>query len=408
MRTNFKILALCPIDLSIGGGATPMFWQLFMRLAESGTEVIVIPPVGRVVASPWWHGYQNPVPNLSFHNLMTNLYDKLSRPYVMKLHHEYTVDNPKHDYKKTSPFASSLKDFKDRCFSVSYKEYWTKCLEKVWKKEKMIDAVFLFSDNLNYMKWLPRHVHKYHEVPIAVYNADLPTYLWNERSYRYSPFYNVNFGDYDALIVNSEGVVDKLRKMGVSKVYVLHFGADPDLFSPIPVEKDVDVSFYGYGSDLREEALTSMITAPSKKLEGVHFRTAGSFKLDLGLSKHVGSLNFASMKKFCCRSRINLNITRKTFAETYCSSTSRPFELAAMQSCIVSNPCRGMTKWFEPGKEILEVHDEKEASELYEWLLSHDDFREQMGKNAWKKLCEKHTYKHRAREFIGIVKSICG
>jgi spore maturation protein CgeB len=78
-----------------------------------------------------------------------------------------------------------------------------------------------------------------------------------------------------------------------------------------------------------------------------------------------------------------------------------------MQSCIVSNPCRGMTKWFEPGKEIIETKDEKEACEVYEWLLSHEEFRTKMAENARKKLCEKHTYKHRAVEFLRTIRNVC-
>lgn len=335
------------------------------------------------------------------------LYNKLRQPYLERKHHEYTSAESRQENIKASPLAGTVKGLKDKCFSVSYRQYWIKYLERIWKKEKAIDAVFLFDDILMYLSWLPRYVHSYHEVPVISYSADLPTYMWNESSWHYSPFYNVDLGEYDAFIVNSEGVVDKLRKIGVSNVHVLHYGADPDLFSPIAIEKDIDVSFYGYGSNLREDAMLSMITRPSNRLKKVDFRTAGHFNLQMGLSKNIGPLSFASMKDFCCRSRINLNITRKPFAETYCSSTSRPFELAAMQSCIVSNRCDGMNKWFEPGKEILEVNNEREASEVYERLLSDDELRTKMGINARRKLCEKHTYKHRADDFLSITQKIC-
>jgi spore maturation protein CgeB len=379
-----------------------------MRLAELGTDIIVVPPSGKAVASPWWRHYENPIPDLSFHNMTSYFWSNLKQPYLMKLHHKSTMGDNSREKARISSLPATIKDIKDRYFSVSYKQHWVKYLEKIWKREKKIDAVFLFDDMLSYVTWLPRYVHRYHNVPLIAYNADLPTYLWDEGSWRFSPFHNVDLGEYDAFIVNSEGVADKFRKMGFPNVHVLHFGADPDLFSPVPVEKDIDVSFYGYGSNLREEAMLSMITKPSYMLKKTHFRTAGHFNLNLGCSKNVGRLTFASMRDFCCRSKINLNITRKPFAETYCSSTSRPFELAAMQSCIVSNPCRGMNKWFEPGKEILEVHDEREACEVYKWLLSDAEFRAILGKNARKKVCEKHTYRHRAAEFIEITEKICG
>jgi hypothetical protein len=378
-----------------------------MRLAELGTEVIIIPTTGRTVASPWWRIYQSPISNVSFHKMISSVYDKLSRQYAAKLQHEVALNDAAYGSIRIYPLLSVVKRIKDKYFSFSYKQHWMKFLENVWKREKSIDAVFLFDDILNFMTWLPKYVHNYHGVPIVGYNADVATYLWNEKSWRYSPLYNVDLHEYDSFIVNSEGVVHKLREIGPSDVRILHFGADPYLFSPLQIRKDIDVSFYGYGSTLREEAMLSMITRPSNLLGEVAFRTAGSFKLDLGLSKNLGPLSFVSMRRFCCRSKINLNITRKTFAETYCSSTSRPFELAAMQSCIVSNVCKGMNKWFEPGKEILEVKGEQEAIEVYKWLLSHDDMREKMGENARKKLRQKHTYKHRAVEFLEIVQDIC-
>lgn len=47
MTSRLKILALCSIDLNISAGGLPMFWQLFMRLAELGTDIIVVPPSGK-------------------------------------------------------------------------------------------------------------------------------------------------------------------------------------------------------------------------------------------------------------------------------------------------------------------------------------------------------------------------
>jgi spore maturation protein CgeB len=407
--SRFKVLALSEIDLKLSHGLTPMLWQLFMRVAEVGTEIIIVPPAGDVVASPWWRYYNNPVPNISFHNLAMGFFEQfghLRRPKSQVVSGGSRKQNIRVSSFKARARAE-LRGYGLGYISDSYRRYWIKHLERIWKLENTIDFVIVFTDNLCYMNWLPKYVHKYHGVPVVAYNADLPTYLWSERSWDTSPFYGVDLSNYDGFIVNSEGVADKLRRIGATNVNVLHFGADPDLFCPVSVEKDIDVSFYGFGSDYREKAMNSMISEPSRQLPDVRFRTAGKFGMDLGRSKNVGKLTFASMREFCCRSKINLNITRRTFAETYCSSTSRPFELAAMRSCIVSNPVSGMDKWFEPGKEYLEVHNGKEATDVYRWLLSNEDHRLKIAENARKKLLEKHTYEHRAAEFIEIVKKTC-
>jgi len=398
-----KILAICPIDLAAVGGAVPMFWQIFRHLSELGAEIIVIPIKGRAFRSLWWRYYDNPISEFSLRNLSKSIYDRIRRPINARLSYDIGSDSKKTKYLQVSPIIRLLKDFKDEFWSVSYQGPWKRRLEDVWKKEKGIDVVILFSDLVNYMDWLPKYVHRFCGVPIIAYSADLPTYLWNQETFRMSSFYNVNLSEYDAFIVNSDGVVKKLKALGVSNVYVLYFGADPDLFSPLEVKRDIDISFYGYGAHLREDAMKCMITQPSQNLKDVDFRVAGSFGIDLGLCRNIGRLNFASMKRFCCRSKIALNITRKTFAETYCSSTARPFELAAMQCCVVSNPCKGMEKWFTPSKEIFEVSDEKEAIELYQWLISSEEVRHKIGSNARQKVLQKHTYKHRANELLRII-----
>src|SRR5207248_11209804 len=86
----------------------------------------------------------------------------------------------------------------------------------------------------------------------------------------------------------------------------------------------------------------------------------------------VTSLPYASFSKlgeYCRRSRINLLITRQAHASVHGSSTARPFELAALGCAMVSNPYLGIEEWFEPGREVLVVHDEQEAISTYKLLL---------------------------------------
>ena len=55
------------------------------------------------------------------------------------------------------------------------------------------------------------------------------------------------------------------------------------------------------------------------------------------------------------------------------TSTSRPFELAAMQCCIVSAPYNGLENWFEIGKEILVANNSKECIEIYQMLIDDEE-----------------------------------
>ena len=191
-------------------------------------------------------------------------------------------------------------------------------------------------------------------------------------------------------------------------VYVLHFGADPSLFYPKQIQQDIDVGFYGYGLFKRKDIVRNMIVEPSKLLPHFSFVLhLTSPEMNLGLAKVRKKLVLSSIKSFCCRSKINLNITHETFAKTYASSTARIFELASMECCIVSNPCNGIEEWFEPGKELFIADDLEEAVELYKWLIPADELRHKVGIAARKRVLEEHTYRHRAEDFIKILKRTC-
>ncbi len=120
----------------------------------------------------------------------------------------------------------------------------------------------------------------------------------------------------------------------------------------------------------------------------------------------IGDLSYSEWRQFCCRSKINLNITRWSHTNVYASSTSRPFELAAFGSCIVSQPYNGIEEWFEVGKELLVVNNEGEAIETYRRLLGDAREREGVGNKARERVLREHTFKHRAIELTDIIQGL--
>jgi spore maturation protein CgeB len=101
-----------------------------------------------------------------------------------------------------------------------------------------------------------------------------------------------------------------------------------------------------------------------------------------------------------------LNITRWSHTNIYASSTSRPFELAAFGACIVSQPYNGLEKWFDFGSEVIVVNNETEAMETYSRLLSNENERTMMGSKAREHVMKKHTFRHRAKEFVTIANAL--
>ncbi|MBV9169610.1 MAG: glycosyltransferase family 1 protein, partial [Chloroflexi bacterium] len=173
--------------------------------------------------------------------------------------------------------------------------------------------------------------------------------------------------------------------------------AEPAVFAGPAADEDIDIFFYGHGREYRERWIDAMLVQPSERLPRVRFAVRGT---RLGTPARIAALPYASfnaLKGYCRRSRINILITRQAHASVYASSTARPFELAAIGSAMVSNPYLGIEEWFEPGREVLIVHNADEAVATYRELLSDGAARRDLASRARERLLAEHTYAHRAR-----------
>jgi spore maturation protein CgeB len=210
--------------------------------------------------------------------------------------------------------------------------------------------------------------------------------------------------EYDLVLSNSEGGLDRLRELGARRAEAVFWAADPELFAPAPVDKEVDVFFYGYGDKFRREWMEAMIAEPSRLDSDVIFALGGGdFRSDTGNARLVGDVPFNVFSQAISRARINLNITRRPHATMEASSTCRPFELAAAGAAIVSNPNAGIERWFEPDSELRVVTNADEALATYRELLDDPGGTEAMGRRARERVLDEHTYAHRARQILDLV-----
>ena len=117
----------------------------------------------------------------------------------------------------------------------------------------------------------------------------------------------------------------------------------------------------------------------------------------------IGDVPFNVFAQAISRGRVNLNITRRSHASVYASSTCRPFELAASAAAIVSNPHEGIERWFDVGSELRVVATPEEAVAAYRELLDDPGAAEAMGRRARERVLDEHTYAHRARQILELV-----
>ena len=376
-----KILVICStLDLSKPFGATPYLWQLFKGFYEEGHELLVIPYHGFAIDTVWWRSVQNP-----------NYYKGLLLEKILRVFERST---PKTVDDSVIPKLGRL--------LVKPKLY--KLIDKILRQVKNIEAVLMVAIPLNQVKGLANQIRDHHRIPIVYYDLDVPSSLPSQGGFTFNYLKGADLSEYDSIIIPSEGSVTELRELGARDVKVVHFGVDPEVFSPLLLNKDFDFFFFGNDGGARENNLKMMITEPSKLLENNFIVSGRRISIDLGRARILEPLSFTEYRKYCCRAKVNLNVVRQLHAEVYGTSTSRPFELAAMQCCIVSAPYNGSEKWFDTKKEILIAKSSKECIEIYKTLMDDSELRTSMGIAARNRLLKEHTTRHRARQITEILK----
>lgn len=383
-----KVLVVCStLDLKYKLGCTPSWWQLLKALHETGNEVIAVPYLGDPVESLWWRTYPNPCASESkCYNYFLDCRKKIG---------------------KLSPKNENRDSLINNIIDHHVRKKWTSHILSILEKEKNIDAVFFFSIPISHISGIAEKIRNGHDIPVIYYEGDMPIGLPHyvkDSGYKFSYYTGADLSEFDAFFSNSKGVIPELKTMGARNIRTLYYAADPDLFKPLNLPKDIDISFFGYGTGFREKWMAAMIADATKKMKKNKFVIGGKdLRIDLGNADFIGDLSYSAFRKFCCGSKICLNITRLSHTSVYASSSARPFELAAFGACIVSNPYLGIEEWFEPGKELMIAKNETEVVPIYQQLLDSDNEREKMGERARARILKDHTYQKRADELISVI-----
>ena len=98
------------------------------------------------------------------------------------------------------------------------------------------------------------------------------------------------------------------------------------IFTPIKVDKEFDVFFYGYGDKFRRDWMRELVEEPSRRMPDVDFVIAGAFQGDTGRARDLGYLPVNLVNHTISASHVSLNIARRPHATVRSSSTSRLFE----------------------------------------------------------------------------------
>ena len=390
-----KILAVASAaDLDFRYGCTPAWWQIWKGLYEAGADLIVTPYRGRAIESPWWRTAPNPL----YREAETFA---AARSVAARMKGDTLIRREEHN-----PAESTADKLTRKAIWRYVTPRWQRHLEKILDRERDIAAVIVFTVPMAHFRGIPTRLRERYGVPVVFYDGDVPMSLpeFGGMDTGFNYYHGADPSEYDLVLSNSEGGLERLRELGARRAEAVFWAADPELFAPAPVDKDIDVFFYGYGDKFRREWMDAMIAEPSRLDRDIIFTLGGGdFRGDTGNARLLGDVPFNVFSQAISRARVNLNITRRPHATMYASSTCRPFELAAAGAAIVSNPNGGIELWFEPGSELRVVSDADGALAAYRELLDDPGAAEAMGRRARERVLDEHTYAHRARQILDLV-----
>ncbi len=397
------LIVVSSLDLTRPFSATPAWWQLMKGLYEIGVEVIAAPYQGPAIESLWWRAEANPA--------------KLQGDTFMRTRDAARGMIGKGEEATIAPAPSTVPEDDEQAESRTERAtrtaarllvapLWGRHLDRILTNEPDIDAVLLLTVPLNHFTGIPAELQRKHGKPVFYYDGDVPASLPNLRGFStgFRIYQGADPAEYTAFFSNSKGGSELIAALGAKAVHTLYYGADPDVFSPVDVPaQDLDVFFYGHGREYRGEWIDAMLRDASRTLPEARFAVRGTNLGDLGRAQALPYLSFSKLREYACRSKLNLAITRMAHASVYASSTSRPFELAALGATIVASPYLGIEEWFEPGKEVVVVASADEAAERMRWLLAHDTERRAIGEAARRRALAEHTFRHRAQELVRVI-----
>jgi hypothetical protein len=391
-----KVLAVASaLDLDFRYGCTPAWWQLWKGLYEAGIDVVVTPYRGPAVQSPWWRAYDNPCRYEGEAFAAARLLKARARGARLVRRREGTPPDTQGD------------QLVRRMIWHWVTPRWKRHLSRIVEAERP-DAVVVFGVPVSHFRGIPTMLRERYSMPVAYFDGDVPMSFpeYGGMDTGFNIYHGADVGEYDLVLSNSEGGLGRLVDLGAKRAEAVFWGADPALFSPVAVEKELDVFFYGYGDKFRGDAIEMLVAAPSRRLTEVRFAVGGDdFRGNTGLARGLGWIPFSSFNRAISASRINLNITRRPHATTPFSSTARPFELAAAGATIVSGPHLGIERWFDPQSEMVLVSTAEEAIDAYETLLADPHEASLLGRRARERVLDEHTFVHRARrlaELLGL------
>jgi len=281
------------------------------------------------------------------------------------------------------------------------------CLQEALESDIVIKAsgVGIFDDEIEtYIL-----TNKKEDQQIFYWDVDAPATLERLNADKEDYFIQlVPYFDHILTYGGGKQVVDMYGKFGAQQVTPIYNGFSPETHHPVDADPsfEADLAFLGNRLPDREKRVDEFFFKVAKALPDRKFILGGSGWADKPMPdnvKYIGHVSSNSHNAFNCSPLAVLNISRDSMADYGYSPATRVFEAAGAGACIITDAWLGVSYFFEPTEEILVVAN---ADQLIEVLSSlTKEKAEKIGKQAFARAMNDHTYKHRAHELAKIFKA---
>ena len=227
---------------------------------------------------------------------------------------------------------------------------------------------------------------------------------------------------YDYFFCSLEGVADILRGNGFDNVYHVGEACYPQAHKEVycnnfqKTKYGEDVAFVGsIGIDFHKDRLKYLSKIVK---EGFNIKIWGE---PVGEQKKIPSQVRSKMmgvpvinelhSVVCQNSLVNLGVDGRPDLER--SMSARIYRIMCAGGLYLSTATKGIEKDFKVNAKDKEVTAEQEAVVFYDeadlvrkidFLLEHESIRETIAKNGQKKVLAEHTFVHRLKDIIEVIK----
>ncbi len=209
--------------------------------------------------------------------------------------------------------------------------------------------------------------------------------------------------NYDLILTYGGGapVVDEFLALGARQCVPVYNALDPESHfrAPSKPEYSADLMFMGNRLPDREARVEQFFLSAAEMLPNKRFILGGNGWFDKSMPSNVNYIGHVYTRDHNCLNSsclAALNINREGMARFGFSPPTRVFEAAGAGACLITDEWPGIEEFLEPGEEALIAKDGLEVAN-YVGSLSPERAA-QIGQSAMKRICAKHTYRHRAEQ----------